>query len=456
MPKTTLPITKSTTKSKAVIKKKIWFKKKDVKLNKIVEEYNAGEDILYDQEMIPDDVWCSRCYARLLERHKLITKKELKDLEKGLDEILALYKKGKFVLKLEDEDCHTKIENYLIERLGDTGKKIHTGRSRNDQVLVMMRWFLKRKAAEINNRALKLALKFIKFAKKYEMIPMPGYTHMQKAMPTTVGTWMGAFAESLMDDIKLLNRITDEIVDQNPLGSGAGYGSPFDFDRDWLSKEIGFRKTQNNVIYCHNSRGKIEGLVLEACCQIMLTLNRLASDFLFFTTQEFQFFNIDDSISTGSSIMPQKKNLDVAELIRGRTPTVLACRNEMTMNIMNKISGYHRDGQEIKRPLFLGLKYTEMSLDAMGAIVDNVTPNKKVMVQSMLDCPGLFAAHKAFEKVKEGMTFRDAYREIGKNISKIKVTEKDINRWLKMSTHQGGTGNLQLNKIEKEIKALLK
>jgi len=456
MPKSTLPITKTDTKPKATIKKKIWFKKKAVSLNKVVEEYNSGEDILYDQEMIPDDVWCSRCYARLLERHNLITKKELKELEGGLDEILELYKKGKFVLRLEDEDCHTKIEDYLIQRLGDTGKKIHTGRSRNDQVLVMMRWFLKRKAAMINNTALELALKFIKFAKKYEMVPMPGYTHMQKAMPTTVGTWMGAFAESLMDDVKLLNMISDEIVDQNPLGSGAGYGSPFDFDRDWLSKEIGFKKTQNNVIYCHNSRGKIEGLVLEACCQVMLTLNRLASDLLFFTTQEFQFFNIDDSIATGSSIMPQKKNLDVAELIRGRTPTVLACRSEVTMNIMNKISGYHRDGQEIKRPLFLGLKYTEMSLDAMGATIDNISPNKKVMMKSMLDCPGLFAAHRAFEKVKQGMTFRDAYQEIGSNIDGINVTEKDIDRWLKMSTHQGGTGNLQLDKVEKEIRGLMK
>jgi len=456
MSKATIDITAPQIKKKETIKKKIWFKKKEVKLNKIVEEFNAGEDILYDQEMIPDDVWCSRCYARLLKRHGLINKRELKDLEKGLDEILDLYKKGKFILKLEDEDCHTKIENYLIERLGNTGKKIHTGRSRNDQVLVMMRWFLKRKAAAINKKTLQLALKFIQFAKKYEMIAMPGYTHMQKAMPTTVGSWMGAFAESLMDDVKLLNMITDEIVDQNPLGSGAGYGSPFDFDRDWLSKEIGFKKTQNNVIYCHNSRGKIEGLVVEACCQIMLTLNRLASDLLFFTTQEFQFFHIDDSIATGSSIMPQKKNLDVAELIRGRTPTVISCRNEMTMNILNKISGYHRDGQEIKRPLFLGLKYTEMSLDAMGATIDNIKPNKEVLMRSMLESPGLFAAHKAFEKVKEGMTFRDAYREIGENINKIKVTEKDIARWLKMSTHQGGTGNLQLDKIEKEIKNIMK
>jgi argininosuccinate lyase len=446
---------KKSAKKDNTLKKKIWFKNKVVQINKVVEEYNAGEDIIYDQDMIPDDVWCSRCYARMLHKHDLINKDELKQLEKGLDEILELYKKGQFVLKLEDEDCHTKIEDYLIERFGDTGKKIHTGRSRNDQVLVMMRWFLKRKSSDIRKKAMALALKFVKFGKKYEMMAMPGYTHMQKAMPTTVGTWMGAFAESLIDDIKLLNMITDEIVDQNPLGSGAGYGSPFNFDRDWLSKEIGFKKTQNNVIYCHNSRGKIEGLVLEACCQIMLTLNRLACDLLFFTTQEFQFFHLDDSIATGSSIMPQKKNLDVAELIRGRTATVISCRNEMTMNILNKISGYHRDGQEIKRPLFLGLKYTNMSLDAMGAIIDNIEPNKDVLTKSMLGCPGLFAAHKAFDKVREGMTFRDAYREVGSNISGIKVTEKDIDRWLKMSTHQGGTGNLRLDMVEKQIKKLM-
>lgn len=437
------------------VKKKIWFKDKTVVLNRIVEEYNAGEDVTYDQEMIPDDVWCSRAYARLLNKHGLLTEEELAQLEQGLDEILDLYKKGEFVLKLEDEDSHTKIEDYLIERFGDTGKKIHTGRSRNDQVLVMMRWFLHRKAAAIRENALKLAQKCVTFAKAHEMTPMPGYTHMQKAMPTTVGTWMAAFAESLIDDVTLLQVITDEIVDQNPLGSGAGYGSPFDFDRDWLSKEIGFKRTQNNVIYCHNSRGKIEGLVLEACAQIMLTLNRLACDLLFFTTQEFQFFHMDDSIATGSSIMPQKKNLDVAELIRGRTATVLACRSEVAMNLLNKISGYHRDGQEIKRPLFLGLKTTEMSIQAMGVIVDNIQPNKEVLMKAMLDCPGLFAAHKAFEKVKEGMTFRDAYREVGSHLEDIRVTEDDIKRWLTMSTHQGGTGNLGLNRVEARIKELM-
>jgi len=188
--------------AKKPIKKKIWFKNKTVDLNRIVEEFNAGEDIMYDQIMVPDDVWCSRCYARLLERHDLLTKEELKELEGGLDEILVLWKKGEFVLKVEDEDSHTKIEDYLIEKLGDTGKKIHTGRSRNDQVLVMMRYFLKNKAVVLREKILDVADDFLEFAKEHEFVPMPGYTHMQKAMPTSVGTWAASFVESLLDDAR--------------------------------------------------------------------------------------------------------------------------------------------------------------------------------------------------------------------------------------------------------------
>jgi argininosuccinate lyase len=439
---------------KKPIKRKIWYKKKTIELDHLVEDYNAGEDIIYDQLMIPHDVFGSRMYARLLEKHKIIKKPELKKLEKGLDEILDLYKKGKFNLKVEDEDSHTKIEEYLITKYGIVGKKIHTARSRNDQVLVMMRLFMKDKCDDLMKLALKLSKDLLKVAKKYEFIPMPGYTHMQKAMPTTVGTWVASFVESLLDDIRLLKAIKNEIIDQNPLGSGAGYGSPFNFDRDWLSKQLGFKRTQNNVMYCQNSRGKIEGLLLEVCVQLMLTLNKLACDLLFFTTQEFHFFDIKENISTGSSIMPQKKNLDVAELIRGRTATVISCKNEMTMNIINKISGYHRDGQEIKRPLFLGLRYTERSLEVMSVIIKNITPLKDVLIDAMT--PGLFSAHKAFELVKKGWSFRDAYIEVGANLDKIKVDKKAIDKMLKESTHQGGTGNLGLDRLEKQIKELLK
>lgn len=437
---------------KQPIHRKLWYKNSVMKIDPLVEEYNAGDDILYDQDLIPYDVQGSLAYGKMLHRHGIITSAELAQLQKGMAEIMKLYKTGKFILTLEDEDCHTKIENFLVENYGDIGKKIHTARSRNDQILVVMRLFMKEKLIELKKLALKLALDLVSAAKKYEFIPMPGYTHMQKAMPTTVGTWYGAFAESLIDDIKILSAISDILVDQNPLGSGAGYGSPFSFDRDKLSKDLGLKRTQNNVIYCHNSRGKIEGMVLEACEQIMLTLNKLASDLLFFTTQEFRFFNIPDSISTGSSIMPQKKNLDVCELIRGRTATVIAARNELTMNILNKISGYHRDGQEIKRSLFLGLRYTRMSLEVMSVVVNSITPNETQLLENMT--PELFAAHKAFAMVKHGMSFRDAYREVGSHLKDLKINKSEIVKMLRESKHQGGTGNLGLEKLKKEIQAL--
>lgn len=437
---------------KKSIKRKLWYKKKEVLLNPTVETYNAGEDIIYDQQMILNDVDGSLGYGKMLYRHKILNDKEFANLKKGLDEIRKLYKEGKFILTLEDEDCHTKIESYLTEHYGEIGKKIHTARSRNDQILVTMRLFMKDQVKELRHLGQKLCHDLVDTAKKYEFIPMPGYTHMQKAMPTSLGTWFSAFAESLLDDLRVLTAINDILVDQNPLGSGAGFGSPFSFDRDKLSQDLGFRKTQRNVIYCHNSRGKIEGMVLEACVQIMLTLNRLACDLLFFTTQEFHFFEIPDDIATGSSIMPQKKNLDVAELIRGRTATVISCRNEMYMNILNKISGYHRDGQEIKRPLFLGIRYTKMSLEVAAIIIKTIKPNEKALLADM--SPELFAAHKAFAMVKTGMSFRDAYQEVGSHLKDLKIDKSQIVRMLKESRHQGGTGNLELDKLKKEIENL--
>lgn len=432
-------------------RKKLWQKSQTVTLHPVIEQFNAGDDIIYDQELVPYDVQGSLAYGQMLNRHGILNDQELATLKKGFAEILELYEKGEFTLTLEDEDCHTKIENYLTEKYGDVGKKIHTARSRNDQILVTMRLFMKERLNQIKQEALRLAETLIENAQKYEFMPMPGYTHMQKAMPTTVGTWYGAFAESLLDDISFLTAVNDLIVDQNPLGSGAGYGSPFDFDRDELTRDLGMKRTQKNVIYCQNSRGKIEGLVLEACSQIMLTLNKLATDWLLFTTQEFKFFTIEDEVATGSSIMPQKKNLDVAELIRGRTATVIACRNEMNMNILNKPSGYHRDGQEIKRPLFLGLRYTEMAIGAAEIVAKKLVPNEDALVADM--SPDMFAAHKAFELVKTGLSFRDAYVEIGQHLDQIEIDGDSIAGMLKESKHQGGTGNLKLNELLSQVRS---
>ncbi len=432
-------------------RKKLWQKSQTVSLHPVIEQFNAGDDIIYDQELVPYDVMGSLAYGKMLNRHGILNDEELAVLKKGFAEIMELYEKGEFKLTLEDEDCHTKIENYLTEKYGDVGKKIHTARSRNDQILVTMRLFMKERLNQIKQEALRLAETLIENAQKYEFTPMPGYTHMQKAMPTTVGTWYGAFAESLLDDISFLTAVNDLIVDQNPLGSGAGYGSPFDFDRDELTRDLGMKRTQKNVIYCQNSRGKIEGLVLEACSQIMLTLNKLATDWLLFTTQEFKFFTIEDEVATGSSIMPQKKNLDVAELIRGRTATVIACRNEMNMNILNKPSGYHRDGQEIKRPLFLGLRYTEMSIGAAEIVAKKLVPNEDALVADM--SPDMFAAHKAFELVKTGLSFRDAYVEIGRHLDQIVIDGDSIVGMLKESKHQGGTGNLKLDELLAQVRS---
>lgn len=432
-------------------RKKLWQKQNVVSLHPVIEQFNAGDDIIYDQELLPYDVKGSYAYGKMLNRHGILTDEELATLKKGFDEIMELYEKGEFNVTLEDEDCHTKIENYLTEKYGDVGKKIHTARSRNDQILVTMRLYMKERLNQIKSQALQLAEALIETAQKYEFVPMPGYTHMQKAMPTTIGTWYGAFAESLLDDINYLAAISDLLVDQNPLGSGAGYGSPFDFDRDKLSQDLGFKRTQKNVIYCQNSRGKIEGSVLEACVQMMLTLNKLATDWLLYSTQEFKFFIIKDEVATGSSIMPQKKNLDVAELIRGRTATVMACKNEMNMNILNKPSGYHRDGQEIKRPLFLGLRYTEMSLQAADIVVRRLVPNEEALVADM--SPDMFAAHKAFELVKTGLSFRDAYVEIGQHLDQIEIDKNSIAEMLKESRHQGGTGNLQLDQLLSAVRS---
>jgi argininosuccinate lyase len=437
--------------AKPVVRRKLWHKKDIVEMNHTVEEYNAGKDIQYDQQLVPYDVVGSIAYAKMLHKYGILNAKELADLEKGLGEIAGLHKAGRFIVTLEDEDCHTAIEKYLVAHYGDVGKKIHTARSRNDQVLVTERLFIRDKLGKIRELAVKAAKEFATTAKKYEFVPMPGYTHTQKAMPSSVGMWLGSFAEGLVDDIRFLDTVA-KINNQNPLGTGAGYGTPFGFDRDYLSKLMGFENTQSNSIYCHNSRAKNHSMVLDACVHLMMTLNKFATDIVLFSSGQYRFFEFGDNIATGSSIMPQKKNLDVGELLRARGATVVACRSEILMNYMNKISGYHRDGQELKRPLFQGLQFTQDSLEVASIIAENVTPVEKNLYEAMT--PELFATHKAFELVKKGMPFRDAYFEIGNHLKELTVDKGSIVGMLKQSKHRGGAGNLGLNELIKKIKKL--
>jgi len=436
---------------KKTVRRKLWHKSDVTEMDHTVEEYNAGRDIQYDQELIPYDVIGSLAYAKMIHKYGILTDKELSDLEKGLGEIDKLWHEGKFILTLEDEDCHTAIEKYLVEHYGDVGKKIHTARSRNDQILVTEKLYIRDKLKEIRDAAKVAALEFATAAKQYEFLPMPGYTHTQKAMPTSVGMWLGSFAEGLVDDIRFLDAVI-QIQNQNPLGTGAGYGTPFGFDRDYLSELMGFDKTQSNPIYCHNSRAKNHSMVLDACVHLMMTLNKFATDIVLFSSGQYRFFEFGDNIATGSSIMPQKKNLDVAELLRARGATVIAARSEILMNYMNKISGYHRDGQELKRPYFLGLKFTKDSLAVAAIIAENITPVEEKLYDAMT--PELFATHRAFQLVKGGMPFRDAYFEIGNHLDKLTVDRDSIVDMLKESTHRGGTGNLGLDELISQIKKM--
>ncbi|MBI3620333.1 argininosuccinate lyase [Candidatus Roizmanbacteria bacterium] len=322
--------------------KKLW--EKGIKLNEVVETYTSGENVGLDNELVFYDAVGSIAHAYMLWKIGILTEKEFKVLQKGLNEVINLQKFGQFEVSYGDEDVHTKIEYVLTTKMGEAGKKLHTGRSRNDQIQVDLRLFAKDGVYSIAEGMFKFIEKCLKFAKKYEFLPMPGYTHMQKAMPSSVGTWAGSFAESGLDDLVLL-KTAYHINDQSPLGSGAAYGVPLPIDRALTSKLLGFAKVQNNVLYAQVSRPKSHLALMQALCQIMLTLSRFAEDVLLFTTAEFNFFTLPAELCTGSSIMPQKKNVDVMEILRARAQIVLNNTNAVAVISSGLPSGYNADFQ---------------------------------------------------------------------------------------------------------------
>ncbi|MDP3732907.1 MAG: argininosuccinate lyase [Candidatus Daviesbacteria bacterium] len=390
---------------------KLWETGKS-KLNPIIEAFETGGDLLMDQKLIKYDCLASAAHVKMLHKINILSKDELKDLEEGLKQILELVKEDKFKLVMGDEDMHTKIENYLTEKYGEAGQKIHTGRSRNDQVLTAIRLYNKEMMENIKQELNGLIKSFENFSKKYGSIKMPGYTHMQKAMPSSIGLWAGSFMDSFKDDCVLLNTAM-ELNDQSPLGSAAGYGTLLKLDREYTAKLLGFAKKQNNFLYCQNSKGKIEAVILAALTQILLTINKFASDIMLFTTTEFNFFQVSDKVTTGSSMMPQKKNLDVAELLRSKVHVVLGNYTQLVSLSSNLISGYNRDLQDMKKPLLESLEIALDSIKAVNILLNNLTPNKKIMEGALTE--EIFAAEKAFELVKKGISFRKAYQEV-KNI----------------------------------------
>lgn len=388
---------------------KLWQKNTE-QLDTFVEWFETKDDLLFDHLLIPYDVAGSLAHAKMLTKLGILTDDELKKIAKGLQSITALAAAGKFTLSKGDEDIHTKIENYLVSTCGEVGKKIHTARSRNDQVLTALRLYYKAELLTIQKSVQRLSASFKDFGKQYGAIPMPGYTHMQKAMPMSIGMWSESFVAALEDDNKNLQTAYN-LVNQSPLGSAAGFGVPITIDRKYTAKLLGFGKVQANPLYCQHSRGKFEATIISALIQVLLTINTFASDVLLFTTSEFGFFTASAAITTGSSIMPQKKNLDLAELLRSKVHLLLGNFTQIVSLRSNLISGYNRDLQDSKKPLVESLQLTKDCLKATQVLLTQLTPNKKVLEKAMT--AELYATQKALQLVMNGENFRDAYQTIG-------------------------------------------
>lgn len=393
---------------------KLW--KKDYEVNKEVERFTVGNDFLLDKRLVKYDCIASIAHAKMLKKIGILHASELEKLIKGLNEVINLSKKGNFPIKQEDEDCHTAIENYLTKRFGNIGKKIHSCRSRNDQVLAALRLYEKDELENIMELLTLLKKALEDLIAKHGSIKLPGYTHMQKAMPTDVKTWLGAYVDAINDDIKLADHIYG-LIDQSPLGSAAGYGVPiFDIDKKMTADLMGFEEVMENPIYCQHSRGKFEGNIANVMSQVSYDLNKLATDLIMFNMKEFGFVLLPKEFCTGSSIMPQKKNPDVLELIRAKYHVVLAEEFKIKSMIGNLISGYNRDLQLTKEPLFRSIDVTKDCTSMMALVVSGIKFDEHKCKAAMTD--ELYATKEAYELVKKGMSFRDAYKKVGQKYSK--------------------------------------
>jgi argininosuccinate lyase len=388
---------------------KTW--EKEYKLNKKIEEFTVGNDYLIDKKLVKYDCNGSIAHVKMLKKIGIINDNEENKLIKTLKEIITLDKNDEFIIKQEDEDCHTAIENYLIKKLGNVGKKIHTARSRNDQVLTALRLYYKDELKIIIKLCENITNAFFKFKEKFGEIKIPGYTHMRKAMPSSINIWADSFIESMNDNIDLLKFILD-LIDQSPLGAGTGYELPIKFDKKTTAKYLGFNKVQKNPLYTQNSRGKFESTILHGLSQIMFDLNKIASDLILFSMPEFGYFKLPSEFQTGSSIMPHKKNPDVFEIVRAKYGQIVSYEFQIKNIISNLISGYNRDLQLTKAPIIKGFDITKDSIDIMTLIINSLKVDKNRCESAMSE--ELFATEEVYKLVKKGFPFRDAYLQISK------------------------------------------
>jgi argininosuccinate lyase len=425
---------------------KLW-QKSSYSLSKIIERFTVGEDYITDTALVLWDAFGNRAHSKMLNKIGILTDKETEDLKKGLEKIISDFFSGNFQISLEDEDVHTKIEKELTASLGDAGKKIHTARSRNDQVMLDMRLMCKDALLASFFSLTSFIKKLLAFAKEYEYVPMPGYTHMQRGMPSSLGMWASSFAEELIDLLKLFDAVY-EINDMCPLGSGAGYGVSVPIDREYVSDALGFKRLQSNALYCQNSRGRIEAKIAFFLLDASGVFNKIATDLLLFTTQEFSFFKAGSDITTGSSIMPQKRNLDVMELVRGRHSKFSGILIELISVTSSLPSGYNRDMQETKRAIINAFNTFIEVCEVMEFSFDRLKPVEENLKAAL--SPDIFAADEAYRLVmEEGLPFREAYKKIGDNLGSL--NKLDPVKTIKERSHTGSTGNLKLSLYEKNL-----
>ena len=379
----------------------------------LVNAFTVGDDPVLDLKLLLYDIQASLAHAKMLEKIKVLSSDELVQLEKGLGEIKQLHSDGKFLISKKQEDGHTAIEEYLTEKYGEVGKKIHTGRSRNDQVKAALHLYFKDKLKEIEGKINLFNTALDEAIKKYGNIEMPGYTHMQKAMPSSIGLWLGSFLAASKDNLKLLKTVKD-IIDQNPLGSGAGFGVPLNIDKELTKDLLGFSKVQDNPVYVQHSRGKFEGMIIDLISAIMLDLGKLSSDLMLFSMQEFDYVKLPDNLLTGSSIMPQKKNYDILELVRGKYHIALGHGMAVKSLSGNLISGYNRDVQLTKDPIIKSLEIGDDCLGIMTLVVSNLSVSEENCKKAMTK--DLYATSEVYKLVEQGMSFREAYHKVKEGI----------------------------------------
>ena len=417
---------------------KLW--EKNYRLDRLLEEFTVGDDWQIDARLVSADCAASVAHAAMLQSIGLLTRPELEGLRRELLAIADDASRGAFSIAPSDEDCHTAIENRLVAALGDAGKKIHTGRSRNDQVLVALRLWIRDYLLVFEEACLALADRLLDFAGRHANVPMPGRTHLQPAMPSSVGLWAAAHAEELIDDLVVADAAF-HLADACPLGSAASYGVPLPLDREMTSDLLGFSRVQNNVLYANNSRGRVEGVALSAVEEVCLTLARMAEDLILYAMPEFGWFTLPKELCSGSSIMPQKHNPDGLELVRGKAAVVGADREAVTSITRGLPSGYNRDLQLTKAPCFRGCETGLACVQIMDLTVSKLAVNADRLAAGF--SPGVFATDRALELVNQGVPFRDAYRRVGANLDKLAAM--DPVEAIRRRTSTGTPGNLRLD-----------